>query len=69
MQNQRVVFRDPLKNDCGQIVEYIELEGVILDKYRDMSDSLREYPCDYYLVELNDKTITSIHPYQVVRRI
>jgi hypothetical protein len=71
MKNERVIFKQTQHNsETGEYAGQKEFEGLILDKYRDVSDSaMSTYPCDYYLIETDDGSIFSIRPFEVVRRV
>lgn len=71
MKNERVIFKqNQYNNETGEYAGQKELTGIVLDKYRDVSDSgMSTYSCDYYLIETDDGSILSVRPFEVVKRV
>lgn len=67
MINKKVIFNKIIEMNYPAPYTFKEVSGIILDKYADISNG--KYACDFYLVELEDGSLCSIHPFEVIKII
>lgn len=72
MINKKVLFKsiDYVKSDFDYKPVSKEIVGTIIDKYIDTAPICNAiYPCEYYLIELEDGSTYSARPFEVIKII